>query len=171
MAAENESKKPVEPKASRPWMPYYPPMQDADQGKGLLPWQWARERLVKSHNYMISTTRPDSSPHMVPVWGIWLDEKFYFSTSRSSRKGRNLAANPNCVVCNEDLHEVVIVEGVAEELPDNAIPVPLYDAYPVKYPPWKLDPSLGPIFVVHPRVVFGFPESDFTEASTRWHFS
>ena len=75
------------------------------------------------------------------------------------------------MVCNDALDEVVIVEGVAEELPDSAIPASLFDAYPAKYPPWKLDPSLGPIFVVQPRVVFGFPENDFTDASTRWHFS
>src|SRR5947209_5813545 len=29
----------------------------------MLPWSWARDRLVASHNYWISTTRPDGRPH------------------------------------------------------------------------------------------------------------
>ena len=151
-------------------MPYYPPMQDATHGQGLLPWSYARERLEKSHNYLLSTVRPDGAPHLAPVWGLWYEEKFCFSTGRQSRKGRNLAANPRCVVSTDTINDVVIVEGVAEELAEASIPQPLFEGYPAKYPPWKLDPSLGPVFVLKPRVVFAFPESDFTGASTRWHF-
>ena len=169
MPAENESSKSNEPRASRPWMPYYG-MEPADKGKGLLPWSYARERLEKSHNYLLSTVRPDGAPHLAPIWGLWHEEKFYFSTGSQSRKGRNLAANARCVVSTENINDVVIVEGAAEELPVTLIPPPLFDAYPAKYPPWKLDPSLGPIFVVRPRAVFAFPESDFTTASTRWQF-
>ena len=47
--------------------------------KGLLPWKWAQDRLVKSRQYWIATTRPDGSPHVMPVWGLWLDSVFYFS--------------------------------------------------------------------------------------------
>jgi nitroimidazol reductase NimA-like FMN-containing flavoprotein (pyridoxamine 5'-phosphate oxidase superfamily) len=169
MSAEHASRQHGQPRASRPWMPYYG-MEPADKGKGLLPWSYARERLEKSHNYLLSTTRPDGSPHLAPIWGLWFEEKFYFSTGRQSRKGRNLAANPRCVVSTDRINDVVIVEGVAEEVPVPSIPQPLFDLYPAKYPPWKLDPSLGPVFVVRPRVVFAFPEPDFTTASTRWHF-
>ncbi len=171
MPAENTSPQPQhrEPRASRPWMPYYG-LLPADQGQGLLPWSYARERLEKSHNYLLSTVRPDGAPHLAPVWGLWWEEKFYFSTGRQSRKGRNLAANARCVVSTDTINDVVIVEGTAEELPVAAIPQPLFEAYPEKYPPWKLDPDLGPVFVVRPRVVFAFPESDFVGASTRWHF-
>ena len=169
MAEENDSKPPREPRASRPWMPYYG-MLDADKGQGLFPWSYARERLEQSHNYLLSTVRPDGAPHGAPVWGLWYEEKFYFSTGRQSRKGRNLAANPRCVVSTDTISDVVIVEGVAEQLADAAIPPPLFDAYPAKYLDWPLDPSIGPVFVVRPRVVFAFLESDFTGASTRWQF-
>ena len=87
---------------------------DATDGRGLLPWEWAVERLTKSRNYWVATTCPDGRPHCVPVWGIWLDDAFYFSSGAKSRKARNLAANPNCVVCPEDGTQAVSLEGVAE---------------------------------------------------------
>jgi len=34
----------------------------ADKGKGLLPWEWAVERLTESHNYWVATTRPEGRP-------------------------------------------------------------------------------------------------------------
>jgi hypothetical protein len=38
-----------------------------------LPFSHAEERLAKSRNYWICTTRPDGRPHSFPVWGFWLD--------------------------------------------------------------------------------------------------
>ena len=92
------------------------------QGKGLLPWNWATGRLAQSRGYWLATTRPDGRPHMAVVWGVWLHGRFYFFTGTDSRKARNLAANPRCVVCPEDTDEAVIVEGVAEEVRDPAVP-------------------------------------------------
>ena len=84
--------------------------------KGSLPWEWARERLTKSHNYLITTVRPDGRPHTMVVWGIWLENVYYFSTGVTTLKARNLAGNPNCVLCNDDVGEAVIVEGSARQL-------------------------------------------------------
>ena len=57
----------MKPTASRPYMPGYG-LPDAK--KGLLPWAWAEQRLKKSHNYWITTVRPDGSPHTMVVWGL-----------------------------------------------------------------------------------------------------
>ena len=84
--------------------------------KGSLSWDWAHDRLTNSHNYLITTVRPDGRPHTMVVWGIWLDNAYYFSTGSTTRKARNLAANPNCVVCNDNVEEAVIVEGQARQL-------------------------------------------------------
>ncbi len=86
------------PKASRPHMAGYGVPESLE---GSLPWEWARARISKSHNYWLTTVRPDGAPHTMVVWGIWLDGAYYFSTSATSRKGRNLQQNPNCVVCTE----------------------------------------------------------------------
>ena len=101
------------PKASRPHMTGYGVPESLE---GSLPWEWARARISKSHNYWLATVRPDGAPHTMVVWGVWLDGAYYFSTSATSRKGRNLQQNPNCVVCTENAEEAVIIDGVARQL-------------------------------------------------------
>lgn len=74
-------------------------------------WSFAEERLSKSHNYWICSPRPDVRPHSTPVWSIWLDEAFYFSTDPASRKGQNLKANSAVSVHVESGDEPVILGG------------------------------------------------------------
>jgi len=165
------------PKSSRPHAPGY----GFPKGrKGLLPWSWAERRLKKSHNYWITTVKPDGSPHSVSphtmiVWGLWQDGRFLFSTGSASRKARNLAENPNCIVCTEHAHEAVIVEGVAEiaDVEARRKMIPVYER---KYV-WDLstmkDDLLSmkePVFAVRPQVVFGLWEKYFQSKSTRWKF-
>jgi hypothetical protein len=137
--------------------------------KGALPWKWAHDRISKSHNYWLTTVRPDGSPHTMVVWGIWLDAAFYFSTSATSRKARNLQQNQHCVICSENAEEAVIVEGIARKLPERDIPTGAFTDYKAKYA-WELDPKRGPVFVVRPNVVFAMPEKQFPKGVTRWKF-
>jgi hypothetical protein len=158
----------VQPTASRPKMPGYG-IVDANSGKGLLPWSWARERLADAHNYFLATVRPDGRPHSMPVWGVWLDDCFCFSTGAESQKARNLAANSHCVVSPEGAHEAVVVEGIAEPARDGRYLERAIAAYYDKYK-WKLEPGTGPIFVVRPRVAYGLIEYEMTATATRWDF-
>ena len=135
--------------------------------KGLLPWSWAEQRLRRSHNYWLVTVGTGSRPHAMPVWGIWVDGRFFFSTGRESRKARNLASNQQCVVCTEKSPEAVIVEGMAAAVADPALFKRLQPVYHRKYKPWKLEQDLGPVFEVRPRVIFGLREKTFN-AATRW---
>ena len=155
-----------QPKPSRPHMPGYGMPTGT---KGLLPWAWAEERLRESHNYYVMTVRPDGTPHAMPVWGIWADERFYFSTGANSRKARNLAANPSCVVCTENSAEAVVVEGTASAIDSPARIVELSPHYAKKYKGFTLDPKMGPIFEVRPKVAFGLNEKTF-KSTTRWLF-
>ena len=147
-------------------------LPDAESGKGLLPWSWAVERLADAHNYWLSTVREDGRPHMMPVWGVWIDSAFLFSTGERSRKARNLAANPNCVVSPERGDEAVIVEGIARRVTDASLIRRFCEAYKTKYD-WEIDESLGPIYSVQPRTAFAFIESgdDFYNTATRWIFA
>ena len=54
-----ESPKRREPEASRPKVPGY---KFSARKTGLLPWKWASDRLRKSRQYWIATTRPDGAP-------------------------------------------------------------------------------------------------------------
>ena len=160
----------VQPHATRPSMPDYgllPP----EEGRGLLPWNWAEERLVASRNYWVSTVRPDGAPHCMPVWGVWLGEDLGFSTGEQTRKGRNLAADPRCVVSTERADEAVIVEGVAARADDEAWLREFAEAYERKYD-WKVDESMGPLYRVRPTVAFAFIEESehFAGSATRWTF-
>jgi hypothetical protein len=143
------------------------------EGDGLLPWSWATERLAAARNYFISTVRPDGRPHVMVVWGVWFDDAFWFCTSRDSRKARNLAANPRCVICPDDGDEAIIVEGTTAELAaathGDGAHARFVAAYMAKY---KHDMSERgePIFVVRPVVVFGQIEATYTKSATRWRW-
>jgi nitroimidazol reductase NimA-like FMN-containing flavoprotein (pyridoxamine 5'-phosphate oxidase superfamily) len=154
------------PKATRPHMPGYGMPRGT---RGLLSWTWAEQRLEKSHNYLLMTVRADATPHAMPVWGIWVGNRFVFSTGRESRKARNLQANPSCVLCTEKTAEAVIVEGTAAIITDASQIERLAPVYHKKYKPWKLDPEMGPIFEVRPRVAFAMYEKRFKDA-TRFLF-
>jgi Pyridoxamine 5'-phosphate oxidase len=162
----------LQPKASRPYWP------DAlsnttNTTSGLKPWSWALERLESSHNYWIATSRAGGQPHLMLIWGIWWQDAFWFSTGPHTRKAKNLAGNPQCVIGTEKADEAVIVEGTVQEVKDRAVWKRLIEIYNRKY-----GGDLGPllessgslIYRVAPRVVFGQDEhaENFTEAVTRW---
>src|SRR5947199_2143584 len=99
------------PKPTRPSIPGYGLPKSK---KGLLQWKWAEDRLKKSRQYWVATTRPDGRPHVMVIWALWMDGVLYFSTGRDSRKAKNLASNPNCTMCCENAAEAVILEGIVE---------------------------------------------------------
>src|ERR1700690_2572121 len=167
------SRKQSEPKASRPHMPGYGLPRGT---KGLLPWKWASQRLTKSHNYWIVTARPDGRPHLMVVWGMWMDGEFYFSTGRRSRKGQNLVTNSNCVIGTENAADAAIVEGVSHEVMDIPLRRKFLADYQRKY---KFDMSAfkadilnlkEPIYAVRPSVAFGLEEKKTLNTATRWRF-
>jgi nitroimidazol reductase NimA-like FMN-containing flavoprotein (pyridoxamine 5'-phosphate oxidase superfamily) len=153
----------------RPQMP--PGYQIAKSAEGMLAWEEVEERLTKSRNYWISTTRPDGRPHVMPVWGVWLNGTFCFGTDRGSRKARNLAANPAAVVHLESGNEAVIVEGVAKELTATELKA-VDEAYHAKYSMKVSDaPGDGIYYAIHPQVIFAWREKDFPQSATRWTLS
>jgi general stress protein 26 len=165
MSASNE------PQASRPYMPGYG-ILDADQGRGLLPWTWATERLIRARTYWIATTRSNGRPHAMPVWGIWLNNAFYFSTGAQSRKARNLAANPDCVVGIELDDEAISVEGQARLVTDPFVIQRFAQAYGAKYH-WNMEGFAEPVYMVRPKVAFAFSATtgEFEGSATRWTFN
>ena len=83
-----------------------------------LPWDWARERLERSRNYWIATTRPDGRPHVMPVWGAFVDGNVVFGTARKSCKRRNHAEGLDGVLQLVSGDEAVMLEGVVRERHD-----------------------------------------------------
>lgn len=163
---------PQEPIASRPHMPGYG-IAPAEAGK-LLAWKWARVRLEKARTYWYATVREQNrerSPHLMPVWGVWLDDTFYFSTGFKTRKAQNLARNPRCAFGCANGRNSLIVEGDARKVAHGTEFSRASRAYRAKYG-MGIDPKIGYLFAVRPRVAFAFSDSEaeFTATATRWQF-
>jgi general stress protein 26 len=164
-----------EPTPTRPYWPDFADMPK-DPSKGLKPWNWALERLEKSHNYWIATTRPGGRPHLMLVWGVWWENAFWFSTGQNTRKAKNIAAHAYCSIGTEQADEAVILEGVPQEVTDRAIWKRLAAIYNKKYG-GDVEPMLitsgGNVYRVDPQTAFGQDEhaANFAESVTRWRFS
>jgi PPOX class probable F420-dependent enzyme len=161
------------PTPGRPHMPGYGTV-GPDEGRGLLPWSWAEERLVKSHDYWVATARPDGRPHLMPVWAVWDGGALWFSSSVGSRKARNVAAEPRCSIATDNAWEPVVLEGVARVVTDHdalARYIALEnEKYGTDYGVDFLDPAVNATFRVEPSWVFTLTEDDFTGSPTRWVF-
>jgi hypothetical protein len=162
-----------EPTADRPVMPGYGVLP-ADEGSGLIPWTEAERRLTTSHDYWCATVRPSGAPHVMPVWGVWLDRQVWFSSSLRSRKARNLAVDARCTVTTDDAPNPVVVDGIARQVRDPVGIVAFVDAMNRKYDAAMttdfLDPDVNGTFAVRPERVIALSQDDFTGSPTRWRF-
>jgi nitroimidazol reductase NimA-like FMN-containing flavoprotein (pyridoxamine 5'-phosphate oxidase superfamily) len=80
----------TEPLADRPHVPGYGVPESVD---GILPWSWARERLERAIVYWLATTGADGAPHIIPIWGAWVGDRWYVEGG-PTRWQRNLRENP-----------------------------------------------------------------------------
>jgi hypothetical protein len=110
-------------------------------------------------------------PSRYAGWGVWLDDAFCFSTGSQSRKARNLAENPRCVISCEVDEAQIIVEGVAEIMIGSELNRRFAEAYGPKYE-WDMEGFNEPAYAVRAAVVFGFTTAagEFTSTATRWTF-
>jgi PPOX class probable F420-dependent enzyme len=144
----------------------------AGEGTGLLAWSWAEERLARSHDYWLATVWPDGRPHVMPVWGVWLDGALWFSCAPGSRKRRNLEDDPRCVLTTDDALEPVVVEGVAALVTNRDAMVAFTDAISAKYDQeYSVDfTAANALLRVPPVTAFALIEADFEGSPTRWRF-
>ena len=161
-------------KIDRPEMEGYG-IQPIGDGADLIPWAEISRKMTEARNYWVATTRQNGKPHAMPVWGVWLDETFYFGTGVDSVKARNLRHNPTIVVHLESGDDVTILEGTAVEITNKSLLQHIYfDVYGPKY---DLDMSAqaedgaGPTFALKPTLAFAWLESDFPNTATRYRFS
>jgi hypothetical protein len=162
------------PRATRPEPRGYFLPEDA--GRGLLPWSVAEERLAGARNYWVATVSPEGVPHAMPVWGVWIDGRFLFSTGPTTRKARNIDANPDVVVHLERGAEVVVIEGAARDVSLDEERVKRFlEAYNPKYA-WDFTADAfraGGLYEVVPRKAFawlGDQGEAFSGTGTRWTF-
>ncbi len=142
------------------------------------PWETIAAQLTRARNYWLCTVRYDDRPHAMPVWGLWVNDHFLFSTDPSSRKGVNLAERPDAVMHLESGDDVVVVDGPVSRIPVSELPASFVDDYEAKYGfRINLEDSHDPdaetaygFYSLKPRTVLVWDESDFPGTATRWRF-
>ncbi len=146
----------------------------AGEGRGLLPWDWAEQRLVRARNFWLATASPDGAPHLMPVWAVWLDGRLWFSSASGSRKARNLAAEPRCSLATEDPVEPVVVHGRADRVTDRVLLLAMLAAenakYGTSYGEEMIDVAANSVFALRPEWAFALDSTDFTGTPTRFSF-
>jgi hypothetical protein len=161
------------PKPDRPVMPegYGVPRDE----EGMLDWSYVREMMETNMVYWVCSVRPNARPHSSPIWGAWVDDRFYFEGSPETRRGRNIEHNPAVSVHTERGDDVVIIEGVAVDIgkPDPELAQRLmagFEKYRGKYNymPEASNWDEGGLYVVNPTTVLAW--RDFFKSATRWRF-
>ena len=136
----------------------------------LLRWADAEERLREARAYWLATTNADGTPRLRPVWGVWLDGCWYFDGHPATQWAQNLARDPRANVHLESASNVVIGEGVVEDLEstDAELGERIVAAWSEKYGRLAPDPVGRGIFRLAPTRARGWSE-DLTDG-TVWSF-
>jgi Pyridoxamine 5'-phosphate oxidase len=137
----------------------------ADEETRLLPFSFVLDRLRTARGYWLSTTRPDGSPHAMPLWGIWEDGVFLFDTHPRSQKMTNLHCDRRAVLHLESTEETVILEGevdVDEEIGTEA-EARFVEAYAAKY-----DFPAYCALVFRPKLAYAWINAEYRATVTRY---
>jgi len=73
------------------------------------------------HTCWLTTINPDGSPHVTAVGALWDDGSFWFETGAGTRKGRNVARDPRCVLAVALKEYDVVVDGTVTHVTDPAL--------------------------------------------------
>jgi len=154
-------------------------------GYAPLAWSRALKQLEAgtATSYWLATTKPEGRPHVAAVGALWVDGKIYFTSSPKARKGRNLAANPNCVLSVSLKGLDLVVEGKAVRITDRPTLLRLAQRYAAQGWPASVSgealtaeysaPSAGPppwnLYLVRPATAFGVATAE-PWGATRWRF-
>src|SRR5262245_41648925 len=104
------------PKITRPTFP----KGYVDKPASFLTWDWVAEQLVESKCYWLCSVRPPTQeapggrPHVVPRWGVFVDNKFYYDGSPETRHARNLEKNPHVTLNLENGSQAIFLEGISQ---------------------------------------------------------
>lgn len=77
------------PKITRPKFP----QGYVDHPISEVSWDYVSRRLKESIDYWLCSVYPDGRPHVVPRWGAFLDDKFYYDGSPETRHAQNIMKN------------------------------------------------------------------------------
>jgi hypothetical protein len=167
-------------------------------GYGTPPITWERVRDVLAsditqapdtggpnrHTTWLTTINPDGSPHVMPVGAIQLGGVRYFTSGPGTRKSRNIATDPRCVVSVATQPFDLVIEGSAARVSDadelrsdadkyNRVGWPAQvegDALTAEYSAPSAGPPPWHVYRITPATVFAFGTAE-PHGATRFDLS
>ena len=153
-----------------------------------IPWSRAERRLETATggmdaHFFLATVRPDGRPHVAGVGALWVDGTFYVVSGPGTRKSRNLAERPDCVISVNLPDLDLVVDGTARHVTDEPTLERLAERFRAQvWPATVADgaftgpysaPSAGPppwdLYEITPRTAFGVATAE-PHGATRWRF-
>jgi Pyridoxamine 5'-phosphate oxidase len=153
-------------------------------GYGMPPIEWERVRETLTsditqapgtggpgrHTSWLTTINPDGMPHVTPVGVVKLGGAWYFTSGPDTRKSRNIAADPRCVVSVATHPFDLVIEGsaarvtdadelrsVADEYVRGGWPAQVEgDAFTAEYSAPSAGPPPWQVYKIIPATVFAF---------------
>jgi hypothetical protein len=152
-----------------------------------IPWSRAEKQLNAplgpEGRHFLATVRPDGRPHLAGIGAVWVAGRFYFVSGAGTRKSRNIAERPDCVISVNLPDLDLVVEGVARRVTDAPTLERLAALYNAQGWPATVEgdaftapysaPSAGPppwnLYEFTPTVAFGVAGAE-PFGATRWDF-
>jgi hypothetical protein len=147
-------------------------------------WQDAQARLALVHTYWLATTEPDGRPHVMPLFAVCDGGVIFTTAGPTSRKARNLARDPRCVVTAAADGLDLVVEGTATLIRDTDSLRHVAQLYASKYG-WEIRPIDGrydadfgapsagsppyELYEIRPSMAYGLATSE-PYGATRWRW-
>ena len=154
--------------------PTFPPGY-VDKPVSFLTWEWVAAQVTESLHYWLCSVRADGRPHVVPRWGVYFDNKFYYDGSPETRHARNIVMNPHVSLHLENGEQAIILEGTSEPAgrPSPELGMKLSKAYRRKYREMGYSPKpdswdKGGLYVFTLRQCIAW--SNFTKDPTKFVF-
>ena len=103
-------------------------------------------------NVWLATVRPNGTPHLAPIWFVWVEGKAYVCTAADSVKARNLQANPSVTLALESGNAPIVLEGRA--CPIESAPPAVIEAFQRKYD-WDIrtDSTYNQVIEIEPMKI------------------
>lgn len=167
-------------------------------GAPTIPWEKVRDALMQRipqepgaggpdrHTCWLATVRPDGRPHVMPLGVLWVDGAFYFTAGATTRKAKNLAHDPRCVITVATHAFDFVLEGKAVKVLDPSKVARVAEAFRADGWPAAADesgtaltadysaPSAGPppwdIYAFAFETVFALGTAE-PYGATRWRFA
>jgi hypothetical protein len=154
-------------------------------GHAPIPWSRAERQLEGAGDptlrHYLATVRPDGTPHVAGIGALWLDRRFYFVSGPGTRKSKNIAERPECVISATLPDLDLVVEGTARRVTDTPTLQRIAERYVAQGWPAAVDgdaftapysaPSAGPppwhVYEFTPRRAFGVASAE-PYGAMRW---